>query len=453
MIMQVTADVPEQWNCEFTVAPKVCLNQHVKVIYTGGASANATYLWNFDGAVVISGSGQGPYYVKWETNGEKHITLSINWEGITCTLTKPVVVVVQPAQFNMTGGGVLVPGGPGVEVGLSGSETGVFYKLRKDGAYTGAVANGTGLPLSFGLQTSPGSYTAVAKIDGSDCMTEMLGTAVITGSMLNPVLCMVTFDTAFQHNKVIWNKPAGPGPEVVNIYRETYQNNVYSKIGEALWTGPNHFYDTLVNPLVKSDKYKISFTYTGGHESEKTLPHKTVHLNINPGIMGFNLIWNHYEGFEFKTYRIHRKLQNTGWEVIDSVAGNVDSYTDFYTASGLTTYYIEVLRQEPCFSIGKSGEADKVMSNRAAAVPLGVESDATTGILIYPNPVREKLVVAMARQGTYKMEIYRLDGVLLRSEPLGDLRNVIGFEAMSPGVYFIRISGENSVMTKKIVKP
>ncbi len=39
-----------------------------------------------------------------------------------------------------------------------------------------------------------------------------------------------------------------------------------------------------------------------------------------------------------------------------------------------------------------------------------------------------------------------------RSESLNEMRNVTGFDSFSPGVYFIRISGENSVMTKKIVK-
>ena len=84
-------------NCNFTVAAKACINQEVKVTYTGGAPATATYLWNFDGAVIISGTGQGPYFVKWNTTGEKHVTLSIQSEGQTCNATKPVVVIELPA--------------------------------------------------------------------------------------------------------------------------------------------------------------------------------------------------------------------------------------------------------------------------------------------------------------------------------------------------------------------
>ncbi|MCX6266289.1 MAG: hypothetical protein NTW16_02885, partial [Bacteroidetes bacterium] len=65
-------------NCDFTVAVKACVNQEVKVTYTGDASANATYLWSFDDAQILSGTGQGPFFVKWDSAGEKHVILSIN---------------------------------------------------------------------------------------------------------------------------------------------------------------------------------------------------------------------------------------------------------------------------------------------------------------------------------------------------------------------------------------
>jgi hypothetical protein len=441
-------------NCDFTVASKACIGQEVKVTYVGGTSGNATYLWNFDGGTVISGTGQGPYFVKWATAGEKHIVLSMQFEGQSCTATRPVVVIEQPAMFHMTGGGILFPGSSGVAVGLSGSETGVIYKLRLNGQYTAISVTGTGQHISFGAQTVPGNYTAVAKVDGSDCMREMDGMAVITsgGTPATPFICMVTFDTATGKNKIIWNKHPGLHLSHFNIYRETYQNNVFDKIGEVPYAVLSVFVDPTSDPLIKSDRFKISATDSAGLESEKSPYHKTIHLNINPGIFGFNLIWNHYEGFDFLTYRIHRKHSSGPWEVIDSVAANVDSYTDFYTESGVTTYYIEVLRPEPCSPSLKTNELLSVISNIAASAPLGLGETDNNGVSVYPNPANDLLNVVLSGQEAVRYEILRLDGVVAISGQTHRSKTVIRVAELTDGLYLLRITGANSVSVRKFVK-
>jgi len=441
-------------NCDFTVAEKACINQEVKVIYTGGAPSNATFLWNFDGAVIISGTGQGTYFIRWETTGEKHVTLSINFEGQTCTATRPVVVIEHPDIFHMTGGGALVAGSPGVGVGLSGSQTGIIYKLRLNGQYNGNVVAGTGQAISFGLQSVPGNYTAVARVDGSDCLREMEGVAVVTASEppLQQYICMVTFDTTFSKNKIIWNKHPGNHLSHYNIFRETYQNNVFSKIGEVPYSNLSVFIDTTSDPLIKSDKFKISVTDSAGNESEKSPFHKTIHLNINPGTFGFNLIWNHYEGFDFQTYKIHRKHNGGTWEVIDTVAGNVDSYTDWYTASGVATYYIEVIRLEPCNPTLKSDETIRVISNTASAAPLGTEDVSRTGIHIYPNPVTSDLNLVLPGSSVYHVEILRVDGTRVFNREIQGPGTTINLSELENGLYILKISGNNTVLVKKIIR-
>jgi hypothetical protein len=440
-------------NCDFTVAAKACVDQEVKVTYVGGASANGTYTWNFDGATVISGSGQGPYFVRWTTIGEKHVTLTILLEGQTCTAMRPVVVIELPQVYSMFGGGAIV-GGNGVLVGLEGSEIGVIYKLRLNGQYTGVAVAGTGLHFSFGLQTIPGNYTAVAKVDGADCMREMAGVAVVTASAppATPNICMVTFDTAASKNKIIWNKHPGQHLSHVNIFRETYQNNVYNKIGEVPYSNLSVFVDPTSDPLIKSDKFRISVSDSSGHESEKSPYHKTIHLNINPGTFGFNLIWNHYEGFDFLTYRIHRKHNGAAWEVIDSLAGNVNSYTDFYSESGVTTYYIEVVRQEPCNPSLKDNGILSVISNTAAAAPLGSQEIGNSGISTFPNPVTVTLNVLSRGHEVLQAEILRLDGVSVYKGSLTCPKSGINVSDLENGLYILKLTGNNLVTVRKFVK-
>jgi hypothetical protein len=443
---------PDTLIANFSLQENGCIQQNVTITYTGNAPATATYSWNFGGAVIISGSGQGPYVVKWETVGMKSVTLAVHWGTLFADTTKQIHVKPLPAIFHMTGGGSYYAGGTGVEVGLSGSESGVLYKLRRNGVYVETIVTGTGNPISFGLQVEPGTYTAIAY--SSPCVSEMEGTAVVT--IIYPPhqnICMVTFDTAEQKNMIIWNKIVGEHLSHFNIYKETFQNEHYEKIAEVPFSNLSVYIDLNSAPLVKSDKYRISVVDSSNHESDESPFHKTIHLNINPGIYGYNLIWNHYIGFEFLTYHIYRKLGTGPYELIAGVASNIDSYTDFYVQSGLATYYIEVVRQEPCNPSLKYQEYNSVVSNVATAAPLGIEDNQKSGVMVYPNPAHDKVFVILnpKPEKSSTLELFRPNGQLINITQSSDVRSELDLSMLAPGVYFIRISSENSTVVKKII--
>lgn len=448
------SQVPDP-SCEFTMAQVACLEQHVTITYTGGTSPNATYLWNFDSAQIVSGSGQGPYIVRWLTTGMKTVTLHIQWEGQTCENVKQIHVVPLPQLFHMTGGGAIPAGGQGVHVGLSGSQNEVIYKLYRNGEYTNVYIVGNGQPIDFGIFTQPGTYTCKARWDGSECFREMEGTAVITNTQVPvPHICIVTFDTLSHHNKILWNNVEGGIPDHYNIYREIHINNEFEKIGEVPYGQPCIFIDTVANPLVKSDRYKISATDPGGFTSPLSPHHKTIHLNISPGVFGFNLIWNHYEGFEYKTYKIYRKNGTGPFVLIDSVASNVDSYTDFYFTSGVCYYYIEVIRLEPCNPSLKSGEFGSSVSNIALSAPLGIEESELAGVVIYPNPASDQLFIRFREISGNGIQatILTPDGRQVMRMELSDQQSSADISFLSPGLYLLRLTGSESSSVFKFLK-
>ncbi|MEI7587459.1 M12 family metallo-peptidase, partial [Runella sp.] len=110
----------------------------------------------------------------------------VNLTSLTCV-----------TQFTVTGGGSFCAGGSGVAVGLSGSETGVNYQLKRNGSNTGAAIAGTGSALGFGLQNTAGTYTVEAS--AANCSaTLMTGSAIVTvsavptltsGTSTNPTTC------------------------------------------------------------------------------------------------------------------------------------------------------------------------------------------------------------------------------------------------------------------------
>ncbi len=82
-----------------------------------------------------------------------------------------------PVTFNLTaiGDTEYCEGGNGVEIVLDGSETGTAYELILDSVATGNVIEGSGEAISFGLQTTQGSYEVMATETNSGCSSLMNG--------------------------------------------------------------------------------------------------------------------------------------------------------------------------------------------------------------------------------------------------------------------------------------
>src|SRR5206468_7796088 len=100
-----------------------------------------------------------------------------------------VTVNPLPTAFTVTGGGSYCAGGAGVAVGLSGSQSGVSYQLKKDAVNTGSPVSGTGSALSFGNQTAAGTYTVEATNATTACRQAMSGSVAVS---VNPVPSLST---------------------------------------------------------------------------------------------------------------------------------------------------------------------------------------------------------------------------------------------------------------------
>jgi gliding motility-associated-like protein len=96
-----------------------CLGDTFDVDLLTPASGTAIYTWDFDGAVVLSGTGAGPYQVEWLTPGPKQICLTVEESGC---FSDPICANV---QVNVPPGGSIFPVDPQC---LSGNEFTFFYQ-------------------------------------------------------------------------------------------------------------------------------------------------------------------------------------------------------------------------------------------------------------------------------------------------------------------------------------
>jgi len=112
-----------------------------------------------------------------------------------CSDVKPVTAAVNPlpTMFGGTGGGSYCAGGPGLELGLSGSQVGVVYTLFHGCCIqVSASVIGTGGPISFGYQTQPGAYSVLAEDMTTHCVNWMFNCISITIDQPLPVSASIT---------------------------------------------------------------------------------------------------------------------------------------------------------------------------------------------------------------------------------------------------------------------
>jgi hypothetical protein len=132
----------------------------------------------------IAATGSGNFVVTFNPSSAGSKIATINISNSDCN-ENPYDYVVSgsaintPAIFNVNGGGAFCFGGAGVLVGLSGSETGVNYQLQVNGNNIGSPVAGTGSALSFGNQTTGGTYTVVATRVSNSSTSNMNGSAVV----------------------------------------------------------------------------------------------------------------------------------------------------------------------------------------------------------------------------------------------------------------------------------
>lgn len=158
-------------------APSLQISPANPIICAGGsinllASGAQSYSWNTGSTldnITVSPSATTTYSLTGtDVNG--------------CTSESSITVTVNalPAAFTVGGGGAYCAGTTGPEVTLSGSVSGVNYRLIHDGMPTANLIAGTGLGITFGAQYMAGIYTVLATDTTTLCESTMSGSAVIS---------------------------------------------------------------------------------------------------------------------------------------------------------------------------------------------------------------------------------------------------------------------------------
>lgn len=335
-----------------------------------------------------------------------------------------------------------------------------------NGSITTNVINGTP-PYTFqwnstppqtgqNLLNVPPGYYCVTVIDsaGDSASTCGIVDSTVYGA---PEICMVSVDTASNHNKVIWEKPAAAyGIDKYYVYRESAVSGVYDSIGSQDYSVYSTFIDSSSNALIQSYRYELAIYDSCGNTSPLSNYHQTIHLSINAGMGGsWNLIWSDYVGFTFYTYKIFRGTNAGNLLVLDSVSSSVTSFTDLTPPSGILYYLVEAVRPTPCNPSKSEPGSSSPISNIANSVGTGItETGTDNGIQVYPNPATDNLIINVLdlRSTNIDIRIYDIIGNLVFEKSLNNNKTSIDVSSFSCGVYVVEVKTEKEATFKKFVK-
>ena len=350
------------------------------------------------------------------------------------------VAYMTPSQFTLSDGAGYCEGGEGIDVTLDGSQQGVNYELYIDGDATGQIMAGTGSALDFGLQTEQGIYTCIAFTNY--CDNAMVGNAYIY-VILTPLKA---------------GTPAGPTQECNDHNAVSYTTSGAANATSYSWTltpsdGGTITGNTTTATVDWNNEFSglavinvagVNSCFTGPSSNNLNV---TVSAAPQPAITGDQDVCDDDLGILYST------PDNSGNTYVWEIAGGT-------IAGGAGTHEISVN-----WEIAGSGYVKVTESNAECTVTTsnfdifiddctGVGEDNGPSFSMFPNPVKDELVIRFAGQAAdSRVVILNQLGQVIYDQQTGTSQQfVINTSSLSKGVYVLRIYGEKGVSERKVIK-
>ena len=418
-------------------------------------TTKATCGFNDGTASASVNNGTGPFNFIWpNTTGPSNTTGGLApgihtllvIDGNTCLLQKDFAI-------NEVGGPIIVTDSTNFGT-CNGNLSSIFIStIGGQGPFTYAWSNGTSAQDLTGV--IPGAYTLqVQSVSGCSSFATY---TVAESQPLQPTICMVDVDTLTGTNLVVWDPITAAGIDSYNIYKESSEAGLYYLIGNQSADSLSQYFDYLSDPGIRSWRYKISSVDDCGNESELSNRHKTIHLTSNKGVLGeYNLIWDHYQGFNYTTYYINRWHPTTDWMVIDSVSANATSYTDQNAPGDSNLVYMISINTPGLCTAAKATDYNSSRSNKNAnnvAPPnsSGID-EMKVELTIFPNP-SNGIVTVRYDKGITGVRVMDMAGnIVVIDDNVNGNNYSVDLTAFESGIYTIQIMSGDSLLNGKIIK-
>lgn len=331
---------------QMTAPTSVCLFDQATFTYTG-TQQTATPEWDFDGGIIDSGSGYGPYQVHWTTAGTKTVRLTINAE----TTERMLYVEEYTSDYTLP---TYYLNDATTTIDLPADATCTWYaRYNGDADYAPISAFAGVIDIkgnSLTLHKPAGSedlFLQLTLANNSGCETTLQQRMQVIEQDQLPQLTIVT-PNAEGKNVLTWDAAAYAYLTDIRVYKETNQRNRFAELSTVAATAGTYT-DNTSNASTKAERYCIAGVLPDGTLTPQSNPHQTLHLTINRGIQDntWNLLWNNYIGAEVVSYNILRGTAADELTLLTTISSSNTSYTDLTPDDSKPYYAIEYIIGSP----------------------------------------------------------------------------------------------------------
>ncbi len=164
---------------QFSVNTPVCEGDSSMVQFIGTASGFANYIWNFDGGNGSPGIGIGPHYVNWQTAGTYTISLVVEDNGCTSSLSSDSVLVMATPSSDFIFSSNSICGDDTCSVIYVGNgSTNATYNWNFGQA---TLLNGTGQGPYQLQYINPGIHPVTLSVEENGCISQTYTDSIEVG--------------------------------------------------------------------------------------------------------------------------------------------------------------------------------------------------------------------------------------------------------------------------------
>lgn len=356
------------------------------------------------------------------------------------------------------------------------SSTDVSCNGGNDGTAV-TTASGGNQPYTYAWNTNPvettASVTDLTAGTFSVVITEGYGcaqTSTVTIAQPNAdisAICMVTVDSASQHNVIIWDKTPFTTVDSFIVYREIATNN-YQPIARIPYAALSLFVDTVQtqyfpntgNPNNGTYRYKIKMHENCGNYTPMSNYHNTIFLNNTNGVFFWQQLYTiENSANPVSSYVLMRDNFSDGnWVQVASVAGTQQTVSDplFAVYQSTGSWRIETVWSISCEAtlFHHSGDDrsnfSTSLSNIYGNTTVGVNENSLEKLIgVYPNPA-ENTVTIETKTASGNYQLHDVTGKLMLSGTVNAAKFNLDVSALSKGVYFLSLQTINGRTTRKI---
>lgn len=408
-----------------------------------GGQAPFTFTWSANAGGVntqnVSGIASGYYNVTIGYNGACTQNIGVGVSDLTNIAVN--VVTVTPSSCTAPTGSIDIMAVNGVP----------SYSFSwSNGASTEDINN-----------VFPGNYF-VTVTDADLCKTS---TSVFVPSNIfdyQPEICLISVDTSNNTNYIVWQKNITYGVEKYKIYRESSVPNNFQFVADVPFSALSEYTDLVANADVHSWRYRLSSVDSCGYEIPSYVDHKTIYLDVTFGATTNDLTWNYYAGFSYNKFYISRYDITNGWQLYDSVPGNIFTYSDILPPpTGEVKYLVEAKAPFNCIPqlktvVQTSNKTKSNVKNNNFEILTKLQDVLFDNyFFIAPNPAKDELFVNFNKplSTLTHIRVKDLIGKVLFELTVKDVdKVVIPLKEFTSGLYFIQVENGKNTNVKKFVK-